>query len=159
MINEKLIFLLALIVSVIIVYIQCNVCFGRDYGSWLNACQTYRKDVEKILLEESVSLEYYYLMVAESRCKPNAVSNKGARGFWQLMPYISKNFGCENPDNLECATRSAAKYIKSLEIRFCTFEQVIIAYNMGGHNYQRYGKSGQALGLVYRVKKIRRADE
>jgi membrane-bound lytic murein transglycosylase D len=98
-------------------------------------------------------------MVAESRCKPNAVSHKGARGFWQLMPHTSRAYGCYNPDDFECATKAAAKYIKQLESRFRTYDEVVIAYNMGGHNYQKHGKSGQALGLVYRIKAIRRADK
>lgn len=151
--------ILVLILSAIIILFECNICFGRDFSPWLDACAPYKQIVTEILKSEGISTNYYYLMVAESKCRENAVSKAGARGFWQLMSGTSKRFGCDNPDDIECATYAAAKYIKSLERRFNTFEDVIIAYNMGGHNYKKYGKSGQALGLVYRVKKIRRADK
>lgn len=155
---NKIIIIFILTLSIIIVLFECKVCFGRDYSSWLDACKPYRQTVESILSNEGVSKDYYYLMVAESRCKPSAKSHAGARGFWQLMPHTARKYGCDNPDDLECATNAAAKYLKALESRFDTFQDVIAAWNMGGHNYQRYGKSSQALGLVYRVKAIRRSD-
>ena len=132
---------------------------AQDYSVWLDRCRPYRETVEQILDSEGVSRNYYYLMVAESKCRDKAESKAGAEGFWQLMPGTAKSYGCKDPHNLECATHAAAKYIKQLESRFRTFEEVIIAYNMGGHNYQKHGKSGQALGLVYRVKKIKGADK
>lgn len=132
---------------------------AQDYSVWLDKCKPYRETVEKILDSEGVSRDYYYLMVAESKCRGKAESKAGAEGFWQLMPHTSKSYGCNNPHDLQCATHAAAKYIRQLESRFRTFEEVIIAYNMGGHNYQKRGKSGQALGLVYRVKAIKRADK
>lgn len=131
---------------------------AQDYSIWLDKCKSYRSEVIEILKSEGVSTDYYYLMVAESKCRDKAESKAGAQGYWQLMPRTSRTYGCSNPHDLDCATHAAAKYIKQLESRFRTFEEVIIAYNMGGHNYQRHGKSNQALGLVYRVKAIRRAD-
>lgn len=131
---------------------------AQDYSVWLEKCKPYREMVEQILDSECVSRDYYYLMVAESKCRDKAESKAGAEGFWQLMPRTAKSYGCKDAHDLQCATHAAAKYIKQLESRFRTFEEVVIAYNMGGHNYQKHGKSGQALGLVYRVKQIRRAD-
>lgn len=156
---NKIIIIFILTLSIIIVLFECKVCFGRDYSSWLDACKPYRQTVESILSNEGVSTDYYYLMVAESRCKPSAKSHAGARGFWQLMPHTARTYGCNNPDDLECATKAAAKYLKALESRFDTFQDVIAAWNMGGHNYKKNGISAQALGLVYRVKAIRRADK
>lgn len=132
---------------------------AQDYSIWLDKCEPYREQVTEILKSEGISTDYYYLMVAESKCRDKAESEAGAQGFWQLMTPTSHHYGCRNPHDLQCATHAAAKYIKQLESRFKTFEEVIIAYNMGGHNYQKHGKSGQALGLVYRVKQIRRADK
>lgn len=132
---------------------------AQDYSIWLDKCKPYREQVTEILKSEGISTDYYYLMVAESKCRDKAESKAGAQGYWQLMPNTSKSYGCNNPHDLSCATHAASKYIKQLETRFKTFEEVIIAYNMGGHNYQRHGKSGQALGLVYRVKKIKGADK
>ena len=135
-----------------------ELALAQDYSAWLDRCEPYRNQVMDILKSEGVSTNYYYLMVAESKCRDKAESKAGAQGYWQLMPRTSRTYGCNNPHDLDCATHAAAKYIKQLESRFRTFEEVIIAYNMGGHNYQRHGKSNQALGLVYRVKAIRRAD-
>ena len=135
-----------------------ELALAQDYSAWLERCEPYRNQVMDILKSEGVSTNYYYLMVAESKCRDKAESKAGAQGYWQLMPRTSRAYGCNNPHDLDCATHAAAKYIKQLESRFRTFEEVIIAYNMGGHNYQRHGKSNQALGLVYRVKAIRRAD-
>ena len=124
----------------------CNICFGQE--SWLERCEPYREQVQKILVDSGVSPDYYFLMVAESRCTPKAESEKGAQGFWQLMPSTSRHYGCHNPHNLECATRAAAKYIKHLESSFESFNDVIAAYNMGGHNYAKYGATKQAMGLI-----------
>lgn len=151
--------ILVLIVSFIMLLFQAKVCLATDYTKWLDACEPYKDKVFDILSKEGVSTNYYYLMVAESKCRENAVSKAGARGFWQLMPVTSNRFGCDTPDDIDCATHAAAKYIKSLESRFNTFEDVIIAYNMGGHNYKKHGKSNQALGLVYRVKQIIKEDK
>lgn len=155
----KIISILILITSCIIFIFQINTAFAADYTKWVDACKPYKEMVQNILREEGVSDDYYYLMVAESRCKEKAESNAGALGFWQLMPATGRRFGCTDLHDIDCATHAAAKYIKSLEARFSTFEEVIVAYNMGGHNYIKYGKSAQALGLVRRVRMIQKADK
>ena len=131
---------------------------AQDYAKWLGSCEQYRSAVVSILEEEGVHTDYYYLMVAESRCVENAKSGKGARGFWQLMPATAYHYGCHDPHELECATRAAAKYIKHLQEVFPTFNHVIAAYNMGGHNLKRQGMTTQAEGLVKRVNAIREKD-
>ena len=65
-----------------------------------------------------------------------------------------RSFGCNDADNIKCQTLAAARYIKHLEKRF-TGDDVIIAWNMGGHNYKRANKpTKQALGLLYKYKKL-----
>lgn len=151
---------ICIIIASLLVFIwEVNVAFARDYSDWLWSCNAHKATVQAILMDEGVSVEYYYLMVAESRCKENAESKAGARGFWQLMPATGRRFGCNDLYEITCSTHAAAKYIKSLEARFNTFEEVIVAYNMGGHNYQKHGKSAQALGLVRRVRMIQKADQ
>jgi membrane-bound lytic murein transglycosylase MltF len=133
-------------------------CLGRDYSDWLAACKPYRETVEEILTSEELSTDYYYLMVAESKCTIKARSNKGAQGFWQLMPSTSKHYGCHNPDELECATKAAVSYLKRLESQFKTFDDVIAGYNMGGHNFKNKGITKEALGLIKRVKELKKQD-
>lgn len=143
--------LLLIIVGALILFCRTAMASPLD---WLNKCEPYEKQVKQMLISEGVSTDYYYLMVAESRCKSNAVSKRGARGFWQLMPATSKHYGCNDPNNLECSTRAAAKYIKSLESRFHDFDSVIAAYNMGGHNLKSRGMTKEARNLVYTVKEL-----
>lgn len=141
----------------IIMLIPSSV-FAADYSIWLAKCEPYRTEVERILKEEGISTDYYFLMVAESKCTDKAISKKGAQGFWQLMPATAKHYGCNDPNNLECATKAAAKYIHSLSKRFVSFNDVIAGYNMGGHNYSRYGKTNEAVWLILRVNEIKKQD-
>lgn len=117
-------------------------------------CTQYKHDVQSVLSHEGISLDYYYLMVAESNCRPGAISSAGAVGFWQMLPSTMRRYGCMNHHDIICQTHAAAKYIKSLEQRFNS-DDVIIAWNMGGHNYKRAKKpTKQALGLLYKYKKL-----
>lgn len=155
---ERFVFVVFILLIAGMIVFWARPSHARDYGEWLNGCEQYRATVIDVLEAEGVHSDYYYLMVAESRCTENAISGKGARGFWQLMPLTAKHYGCEQPHELECATRAAARYIKHLQEVFPTFNQVIAAYNMGGHNFKRLGISRQAHGLVERVNSIRRHD-
>lgn len=136
----------------------CSNAYSKDYSVWIERCEPYRSIVTEILERESIDKNYYYLMVAESKCTINAESNKGAKGFWQLMPATSRHYGCFNTNNIECSTIAAARYIKHLTEEFDSFNDVIAAYNMGGHNYRRYGMTREARGLVARVNAIRQQD-
>lgn len=145
-------------IAFVLLFFTCAISHAKDYTSWLENCAQYREAVESILEKENVSKEYYYLMVAESRCRTKAESHKGARGFWQLMPRTGKHYGCSDLDNIECSTRAAILYIKHLQSSFRTFKEVIFAYNMGGHNYRRKGATNEAKGLYKRVMEIKRDD-
>lgn len=132
----------------------CSRCFA--YESWLERCEPYRIQIEDALVDSSLSTDYYYLMIAESRCTPKAKSSAGALGFWQLMPRTSRKYGCSDPNNLTCATRAAIAYIKRLESEFHSFREVIYAYNMGGHNYAKSHKpTAEAADLFYKVSKLK----
>lgn len=148
-----------IILSAIVVFLQARFCFGADYAEWLERCEDHRARVERILAEEDISTDYYYLMVAESKCTPDAESDKGAQGPWQLMPLTAKHYGCDDPHDIECATRAAAGYIRHLEAMFGKFSDVIIAYNMGGRNYKRMGATAEAKGLLWTVQRIKANDE
>lgn len=147
-----------IILSAIVVFLQARSCFGADYSEWLERCEDHRARVERILAEEDVSTDYYYLMVAESKCTPDAESDKGAQGPWQLMPSTARHYGCDDPHDIECATRAAAAYIRHLEGMFNKFSDVIIAYNMGGHNYRKHGATAEAKDLLWRVRRIKKHD-
>lgn len=148
---------LVFIITLIVIG-ACITTIRNANADELEKCSPYREQVEIILKSEAVSIDYYYLMVAESRCTDKAVSVKGALGFWQLMPATGKHYGCSNLHDIECSTRAAARYIRHLQSQFKHFEDVIMAYNMGGHNYRRYGATKQAKGLLYTVKRMMKND-
>ena len=131
-------------------FFQSRICHACD---WVERCEPYREQVEAILESESVSTDFFYLMAAESHCTVKAVSERGASGFWQMLPSTAKHYGCRNLHDLECATRAAARYIKHLQESFKKFDDIIMAWNMGGHNFKRDGATRQARGLVWMVKK------
>ena len=135
-----------------------SICFARDFSSWLDACDMWRDSVIETLERESVDTDYYYLMVAESRCNIGAESGKGAMGFWQMMPATGKHYGCGDLNDIECSTMAAIRYIKHLSETFRTFRDVVYAWNMGGHNYRRFGASYEAKSLYSRVMEIKKYD-
>lgn len=125
----------------------------------LARCEPFRPAVAQILRENGVSERFYFLMVAESGCRALDVrSRKGAVGFWQMMPATGRAHGCEDLEDLECATRAAASYLKDLSTRF-RGDDIIAAYNMGGHNLARHGMTAEARGLIQTVRKLEKQDK
>jgi len=129
-----------------------------DVDGRLARCAPYRATVVKILKENGLPDRFYYLMVAESGCRSLGVtSKKGAVGFWQMMPATGRAHGCDNLENLECSTRAAASYLKDLSQRF-SGDDIIAAWNMGGHNFKKNGMTAEARGLIQTVKRLERYD-
>ena len=147
----------AIFIVMAVVILFCRNAFAGN-EDWLEQCEPYRRQVEEILVDHGVSEDFYFLMVAESRCRDKATSSKGARGFWQLMPATARHYGCNNPDDLECATKAAAKYLAHLGKSFKHFNDIVAAYNMGGRNFKRNGHTNQSRGLVMRVNDLMRLD-
>lgn len=135
-----------------------SVAFCEPDGR-LARCEPFRPAVTQILRENGVSDRFYYLMVAESGCRDLDVqSRKGAVGFWQMMPATGKAHGCEDLEDLECATRAAASYLRDLSTRF-RGDDIIAAYNMGGHNFAKHGMTAEARGLIQTVRKLEKQDK
>lgn len=156
----RYIYIGVIILSLIVILLQARLCLASDYDTWIAACAPHRPQVEAILAAEGLSLDYYYLMIAESKCTPKAISSAGAVGFWQLMPATARHYGCLNPHEIECATKAAAGYLASLSARFeGHFDSVIMAYNQGGHNLKRNGPTPEARSLLRRVKAIMSLDK
>lgn len=140
-------FLLALIFAIILPATAFCDVDGR-----LARCAPYRAAVVKILKENGLPERFYYLMAAESGCRSKDVrSHRGAVGFWQMMPATGRAHGCSNLEDLECATKAAASYLKDLSTRF-KGDDIIAAWNQGGHNFKNHGMTPEARGLIRRVK-------
>ena len=73
-----------------------------------------------ILRQEQVPAEFGAMVLVESGGLPAALSPKGARGLWQLMPATARRYGlvvrAEQDDrlDLEKSTRAAARYLRDL---------------------------------------------
>ena len=149
----RLIFAIAFFASIL-----PAVAFCEPDGR-LARCEPFRPAVTKILRENGVPERFYYLMVAESGCRGLDVwSRKGAVGFWQMMPATGKAHGCEDLEDLECATRAAASYLRDLSTRF-RGDDIIAAYNQGGHNFAKHGMTAEARGLIQTVRKLEKQDQ
>lgn len=145
MIN-KVIFLIFTFALLILLPIKQSYADGR-----LDRCLPYKEYIVSLLLSEGVSADYFYLAVCESGCR-NAVSNKGAHGFFQVTYPIYKFYmsdGCslEDIDDIKCNTIAAARYIKHLQERFKHVALLVKAYNRGGTNFQKRGTTKEANAL------------
>ena len=148
----RLIFVMAFSASIL-----PAVAFCEPDGR-LARCEPFRPAVTKVLRENGVSERFYFLMVAESGCRALDVrSRKGAVGFWQMMPATGKAHGCEDLEDLECATRAAASYLRDLSTRF-RGDDIIAAYNMGGRNFAKHGMTAEARGLIQTVRRLEKQD-
>lgn len=99
---------------------------------------------EKYLKLYNLPEELKYLSLIESGLEPRALSNKGAGGLWQFMPYTAtKDFGLrvdpliDERFDPERATEAACKYMRQLYRIFGDWHLVLAAYNTGPGNVKR----------------------
>lgn len=127
-----------------------------DVDGRLCRCEPFREAAAKILKENGLPGHFYFLMVAESGCRsPDVTSKKGAVGFWQLMPATARANGCNDPEDFECATRAASRYIRHLLDEFHgDLLWTVAAYNAGGHNLRQ--ATGYKKGMSFEAVKTAR---
>ena len=105
--------------------------------------QKLRPVFEPILREEGLPQQLAAVVLVESGGWSTALSPKGARGLWQLMPDTARRYGLvvamdrDERLNIDKSTRAAARYLRDLRDQFKDWSLVFAAYNAGEQTVQR----------------------
>lgn len=99
-----------------------------------------RPIIDPILRNCAVPSEMAAVIVVESGGRSTALSPKGARGLWQLMPETARRYGLRvdefQDDRIDLfkATDAAARYLHDLYTQFGDWKLALATYNTGEAN-------------------------
>ena len=111
----------------------------------------YRESILAALKRNGLPRELFYLVMAESEYRFDAVSPAKAAGLWQFMPETARKYGLEVSYWVderflpEKATEAAARYLSDLYQWFGDWSLAIAAYNRGEGGLGREIKFSRSL--------------
>ncbi|GAB3899690.1 hypothetical protein GCM10028803_21250 [Larkinella knui] len=115
------------------------------------AIANYFPIIEPMLRKYRIPDDFKYLAVVESGLKADAVSRKGAMGYWQLMPETADELGLKVTDKVDerkdllKSTDAACRYLRILYRNLGSWTMVAAAYNGGiGRMQSHMKKQGQS---------------
>jgi len=103
----------------------------------------YFPTIERKIKEMGLPDDLKYLTIVESMLDPKAESYAGAKGMWQLMPFIAKDYNIHMGEfrderfHIEKSASAGLGYLKSLYERFDNWELALAAYNCGAGRINR----------------------
>lgn len=118
-----------------------------DHPSFNRSKKHIRKQaklIEPVLKKYGIPSDFKYLPFIESGMNTQAVSPKGAAGYWQLMPATAQGLGLVVNDSIDerrdlrKSTIAAAKYLKWLYRELGDWSLVAAAYNAGPNKIIRH---------------------
>ncbi|MEM6763987.1 MAG: lytic transglycosylase domain-containing protein [Bacteroidota bacterium] len=102
----------------------------------LRRAAKYRKPFQRILRQHGVHEDVFYIALAESNLS-NAISPKGAKGYWQFMKRTAEEYDLEVNNTVDerfhsiKSTVAAARYFRQAHKKFDNWTLVAASYNMG----------------------------
>ncbi|GAB3273370.1 hypothetical protein GCM10027347_45700 [Larkinella harenae] len=102
--------------------------------------------IEPMLKKYRIPDDFKYLAVVESGLQADAVSRKGALGYWQLMPETASELGLKMTDKVDerkdllKSTDAACRYLRILYRNLGSWTMVAAAYNGGIGRMQSHMK-------------------
>jgi hypothetical protein len=110
---------------------------------WLKRSRRYFPFLEEQLRQSQLPDDLKYVVVAESDFYPEAISPKGAAGFWQFIRDTGRRFGLMTQErvderySLQKSTTAALEYLTALNERFGKWTLALAAYNCGEERVER----------------------
>jgi soluble lytic murein transglycosylase-like protein len=110
-----------------------------------------RAVIDPILRSEGLPSALAAVVLIESGGRPDALSPKGARGLWQLMPDTARLYGLQvdssRDERLDVprATRAAARLLRDLYAHFGDWGLALAAYNAGKQAVENALERAQAM--------------